>query len=555
MRIGAVILYAGLCLATVAIVDGAEEFAYAGASRLALAAELAAGALLLAAALAAQAWRPRRRFVAPLAAAALAWPLAEWNTPGAGPAFTVGLVLAAAWAPLLAHAALRGPDEARLGRAGTATVAAGWLACVGALGLAPALVFDPVGQGCFGCPANRLLIAADADAWHTLERAGLIAVAGWSAAFVIVAGIRLGRSSPARMRLAAPVLVPAGAAVALLGADALHSLRRGFLANDPVDRWLWAGECAALAATAAGAAWERVRAARTRSTVARLVVELGSSSTTGLQERLADRLGDPSLRLLYASEDGAGWVDGEGRAVALPDDGTPIVTAGRPVAALQHRPGLLADRALLDEVAAGARLALEHERLRVLRAAQLAQLRESRARIVAAADAERARLERDLHDGAQQRVVALALGVGLLRVQSDAPELAAIEDDLRAVIADLRQLAHGLYPSVLAEEGLDAALEVLAEQDSRLVRAEVTEERVEPAVESAAYFLVAEVLQRTTGDVEVGVRREDGAVMIELETTAELRGPLTAIEDRAGAIGGTVAANGRRLHVELPCGS
>jgi signal transduction histidine kinase len=459
--------------------------------------------------------------------------------------------------PLLAQGALLGPDDSR---GGALVVAAGWLACVGLLEVLPATVFDPVAQGCSDCPANRVLLSDDAEAWRTLEQIGLVAAAGWAAAFAAATALRLARSSRARLRLAAPVLVPATGAIALFGADALHSVDRGFLANDPTDKALWAGQCVALALTAAGVAWERVRAGRTRSAVARLVVELGSSSDSGLEARLAARLGDPSLRLRYANDEGTGWVDGQGAAADLPGDATLVVIGDRPVAALVHRSGLLDDPALVDEVAAGSRLALEHERLGALRAAQLGQLRASRARIVAAADAERLRLERDLHDGAQQRIVALALAVRLLRTQTDEPglsdELAGIESELGAAVAELRQIAHGLFPAVLADEGLDAALDVLSEQEPRLIRRAVSEERFAPAVESAAYFLVAEVLQQAAGsDVVVTVRRDDGSVTVEIETDADVSGSLTTLEDRAGALGGTLATNGRSLRAELPCGS
>jgi signal transduction histidine kinase len=553
----AVLLYALVAAATVAIVTSAREFALAGASPLVLVAELGAGALLLVAALAAQAWRPRTRFTAPLAAAALAWPLGEWNSPGAGAGFTVGLALAGSWVPLLAQGALSGPDEAPLRRTGAVAVAAGWLACVGLLALAPATVFDPAAQGCLDCPENLLLLSADGEAWHTLSQIGLAAAAGWVAAVVVLAALRTARAGRARARRAAPVLMPTAAALSLFAADALHGLDRGFQSNDPTDRALRAAQAASLALVAAGVVWERVRARRTRAAVARLVVELGSGGA--LRTRLAARLGDPSLSVLYAGPDGAGWVEGDGSAAQLPAGATLVVAAERPVAALVHRPGLLDDPALADVVAAGSRLALQHERLGALRAAQLAQLQASRARIVATADAERARLERDLHDGAQQRLVALALTIRVLGLSAGpelGAELSALEHEVTAAVAELRQIAHGLFPAVLAEEGLDAALDVLSEQNPRLVRRDVTAERLPPAVEAAAYFLVAAVLtQAAPADVAVAVRRDDDVVNVELETEADLGAALTALEDRAGALGGKLAVDGRRLRAELPCAS
>ena len=138
---------------------------------------------------------------------------------------------------------------------------------------------------------------------------------------------------------------------------------------------------------------------------------------------------------------------------------------------IAHRPGLFADSGLADEVASAVRLALENERLHAELRAQLEELRASRARIVEAGDIERRRLERDLHDGAQQRLVTLSLAVGLaIAEHGDDPKLARAQQELRLLLAELRELAHGIYPVALAEEGLAAAVEALAEQSRVAVR-------------------------------------------------------------------------------------
>ena len=560
MRAAALALYALVAAATVAVVRAEPGLALAG-NATALAAELTVSAALLAAALGASRRRARPRFTAPLAAAGLALPLAEWNSPGAGAALTIGLAASGAWAPLLAHGALRGPDEQPLARAGMAVLVLAYGTAVGVLGVAAAAVFDPAAQGCEACPANRLLVAGDAAAWRSVERAGLALTIAWTGAYALLAAVRLARSTTARRRLTAPVLVPAAVALALAGAQAAHGLGRGVLSNDPVDRVLWAGQLAAVALTAAGVAWERVRARRTRAAVARLVVAFaGAPPPGGLEAQLAATLGDPGLTLLHAVD--GGWVDGEGRTATLaPDREATMIAAGdAPVAAIVHRRGLLADPGQVDELAAAARLALEHERLAALRRAQLAQLRASRARIVAAADAERLRLERDLHDGAQQRLVALAIGVRLVRRAARDPqaerELAAAEEELRAAAAELRELAHGLFPAVLADEGLAAALDVLSEHEPRLVARDLPEDRLAPSLESAAYFVVAEALRRTgDGEVRVEARRRDGVLSVELATDRQLAGPATPIEDRVGALGGSLTITAHRLTAELPCAS
>jgi signal transduction histidine kinase len=566
-RLVPVAVFITVATATVAIVDNRPDIARAGDSAAALAGELAAGALLVVAALAAQAWRPRARFTGPLAAAGIGWLLFEWNSPGAGSAFTAGLVLYAVWPPLLAQAALRGPDERPLGRPAVALLIVAYATSLGMLGLAAAAVYDPLAQGCLDCPDNHLLIASDADSWHELGQLGLVLSVVWTAAFAALACGRLALLSPAGRRVAAPVLVPAAAALALFGAAALHGRERGFLSNDPTDRALWVGEMAALAIVAAGVVWERVRAWRARSALARLVVDLGASPAPGgLEGQLADALGDPSLKLLHNLDGEPGWIDSEGHAAALPSDAdrvaTSVVAGGREVSVLVHRSGLLDDPGFAQEIASAARLAIEHERLHASRGAQLERLRRSRARIVATADTQRRQLERDLHDGAQQRLLTLSIAVRLARRQlggSDPAlehELAAAEDELGVALAELRELAHGLFPMVLTNEGLGAALEVLAEQTPRLLTGALPDGRFPAPVESAAYFVVSEALRRApSGDVTVDARRDGGRLVVDVRAKTELTGEPTAIEDRVGALGGALIADGRHLRAELPCES
>jgi signal transduction histidine kinase len=217
------------------------------------------------------------------------------------------------------------------------------------------------------------------------------------------------------------------------------------------------------------------------------------------------------------------------------------------------------DPALAAEVADAARLALEHERLNAMRRNQLESLRASRARIVATADAERRLLERDLHDGAQQRLATVAVGIRLARRQVASgderldTELGAAEDGLREALGELRELAHGLIPSVLAHEGLKPALEALADRSPRLVVRELPAERFAAPVESAAYFVVAESLRRSgDGDVAVSARRDNGRLLIDLKIAGGSIESTTDLEDR---VGGTLTRTPHHLSVELPCGS
>ena len=402
---------------TVSIVRGEPELALVGDSGAALAVELAAAALVLAAALAT--WRVGVVFPVLLSAAALAWLAAEWNTPGAGAAFTAGLILYAAWPPLLATAALRGLDERPFDRPAAFVVVVAAAAGVGVLGLASTAVFDPARLGVPAVSRQPAVIADAPGLGRTLARTGLALTAAWAAAFAVLATIRIVRASPARRRWSAPVLVPAVVAVGLFGADALHGLDRGFVSNDPTDRALRLAEAGALALVAAGVALARWRTRRTRAALARLVLDIGAAPAPGeLRSWLAESLGDPSLELLHRLDSGE-WIDAEGRPTGLPTapdrETTRVRAGGEDVLAVVHRPGLLDDPALLSELVTTARLALEHEALHAARRARLEELRASRARLVAAADAKRRELERDLHDGAQQRLVALALSIRLAR--------------------------------------------------------------------------------------------------------------------------------------------
>jgi signal transduction histidine kinase len=548
---------------TVAIVRGDPELALSGDSGLALAIEVAVAGLVVAAAVAT--WPSGVMFPVLLAAAALAWLASEWNSPGAGPAFTAGLLLYAAWPPLLVAAALRGLDERPLDRPAAVLVAVSFATGVGVLGLASAAVFDPDAQGCLQCPANLLLITDAPGLGRALGRAGLAITAVWALGFAALATMRLVRASPARRRWSAPVLLPAVAAVALFGADALHGLDRGFLSNDPTDRALRLAEAGALALVAAGVALARWRTRRTRAALATLVLDIGAAPAPGeLRAWLADSLGDRSLELLHRL-DGGEWVDAEGTPTALPRSGdretTRLRAGGDDVLALVHRPGLLDDPGLLSELVTTARLALEHEGLHAARRARLKELRASRARVVAAADAKRRELERDLHDGAQQRLVAVALAIRLARRQIAAGDeeldahLADAEEGVRAAVVQLREVAHGLFPAVLADEGLRAALDELSEDTPRLVPRRLPPRRFPAGVESAAYFAAVESLRSTERDVTVKAVAENGSLRLLISAGPGVHAAMTQIRDRVGAVGGTVTVDGGELLLEMPCES
>jgi signal transduction histidine kinase len=313
------------------------------------------------------------------------------------------------------------------------------------------------------------------------------------------------------------------------------------------------------------------RGNRARASIASLVVELGRSpSPGGVRDALAQMLGDPELQLAYRRTDAETYVDAHGRPLDLAAGPgratTPLLGEGHPIAALMHDARLLDDPGFIEEVVAAARLAIENERFQAEVRAQLESLRASRARIVEAGDTERCRLERDLHDGAQQRLVGVSLALRLARAQIGAnpdpnavAQLDEADAELRQALGELRELAHGIYPAVLADEGLGAALETLAEQSPLSIKLDaVPEERFAPAVEAVAYFLVVETLKRSRAShVTVGAQRRDGRLWIELRGDGELAADLIDLEDRLGALDGQMvvdrAPEQMRLWAHLPC--
>jgi signal transduction histidine kinase len=555
---------------TLALVRRSPEFSFAGASPAGALALLAAGWALIGAGVAFWVRRPASRFGPLLASAGYAWFLLEWNNPGTRSAFvfTIGLCLYAACPALVGHAVLVYPAGRLRSVTERAVVAVAYAGGVLVLGLVPAVLFDPLAQGCGQCPRNLVLVADRGQAATDLRRIGVYFAAGWALALCTLVLARLAR---ARRRPGWPVLAAGGAYLALVTATFAASGNRGLLWNGTLERRLWLSEAAALVFVAAWVALSRVRSRRARSTVAHLVLELAQAPPPGgLRDVLAQIVGDSELVLAYPVGDSGGPVDVDGRTAdpASCPAQTSVVRDGRTVAVLGHAAGLLDDEDLLEQVAAAARLALENERLQAEVRARLEELRASRSRIVATSDAERRRLERDLHDGAQQRMVALALSLRLMRsrLSSDDPQVIAklrdAEADLDRAIAELRELAHGIFPAVLADAGLAVAVRALAEDGPVPIHASgLPERRFAPAVETAAYTVVAEAARAATTALAVRGSERDGLLVVEVETAgAERSLDGLSLEDRVGAIDGRLAVergrDGRvRIRAEFPCGS
>jgi signal transduction histidine kinase len=306
----------------------------------------------------------------------------------------------------------------------------------------------------------------------------------------------------------------------------------------------------------------------------RLAGTLPSASAGSVATALRQAVSDPDLRVLYWAPARDAYVDADGAAAdphALADRRVTVVARrGKPVAALTHSSTIDGER--LDRaLGAALRLALENGQLRAATLAELRELRVSRARIVERADDERRRLERNLHDGAQQRVVSLALLVRMLGNRARDNGTAALagraEALTRATVAELRRVARGIYPAVLADAGLAGAILELAESSTDLpvcVQA-VPAGRYPGTAETTAYLVVASAVadarERHATCVTMSASARDETLTIDVRDDAPSpsRHPVTDLADQIAALAGRLQVepgpDATRIRLELPCGS
>ena len=431
------------------------------------------------------------------------------------------------------------------------------------------------------CPANPLMISDQpgfSDAIFGIQ--SVLGVFGLTAIAVLL--VRRWRAAPVTQRRAlAPVLLVGAATVVLLGLSLLGDVS-GFPDGEAENVIDLAG-LALLASVPFAFLTGLMRSRLSRAAaVSDLVSRLGEADRReALRDALAEGLGDPSLSLVYWVPAQGRYVDAAGHPVELPADGASSVCTyveheGRPVAVICHDASLADEPELVQAVAGAAGLALENERLNVELRARVEELRASRARIVQAADDERRRLERDLHDGAQQRLVTLALNLRLAaaKLETDPEAAAALlsetATELGEATTELRELARGLHPAVLSDRGLRPALEALAGRAPLPVELDASQpERLPEAVESASYFVVAEALtnvaryahasraevsvSRENGEVEVSIR-DDGIGGADPEAGSGLRG----LADRVAALDGRLEVvsppgGGTTVRAVIPC--
>ena len=496
--------------------------------------------------------------------------------------FTVFFIFGDVGYAMVGHSALAYPFGRVTDRAERALVVAGYTTVL----LFPALAalfyeydprhiliqFDPL-------PRDSLInVTAN---WHVVEllqKSQIVIFFGILATlYIALIGRRLWRATPRMRRIQAPLLL-AAIAFAL---RALFECVFTFTDSPVASEYLFWWQSAALIALPIALVAGLLRAQLARAGVGDLLLELEHARPEEIQDALARALDDPRLEVAFWLPERGTYADATGRPVELPDGPERAVTrvddSGEPLAAIVHDPSLLEEPRLVQAAAAAARLALENARLQAETRAQLAEVKQSRARIVSATDEERRRIERDLHDGAQQRLAALALQLRSaqrrLGSKEADPEVAALLDsavaELQAANDELRELVRGVYPAILTEDGLAAALESLALRNPFPIDLDVPEGRFPARVEATAYFVASEGLANVAKHAQaskasVCIARRNGVLSVEISDDGiggaqphEGSG-LSGLSDRVEALGGRLqvrspAGEGTRLVAEIPC--
>jgi signal transduction histidine kinase len=518
-------------------------------------------------------WRrhPTNRIGPLMLSFSLVWFLGRLTFADSALPYTIGLFLPALFFAFFGHALLAFPHGKLGSRPLRGLVAVGYLDTTAVI--AVAILFY---EGNAGDPTNLALVQANdglSDALKNTARG--IGIACFVAILAILA--HRWRHATPRWRRTFALVFWTGAAASALSAVAIVT-RTPYRPLGPIEVVAYI----LIAAVPLALTMDLLRGKLERGAVADLVLELGGTRAPGkLRDALARALHDPSLSLAYWLPERQGYFDVEGRPVEVPEDGgariaTIVVHEGRPVAALVHDAALGDEQQLVDAVGAAAGLALENERLQADLRARLAELRASRARIVDAADSERRRLERNLHDGTQQRLVSISMALGLAesKLNTDPEGAGRILEETRqalgAALQELREFSQGIHPGVLTERGLGPALQELVYLAPMSIELDVpADERLPEVIEATAYYVVAEALANvakyaSADAVSVVVERCNGCALIEVADDGvggadPAKGSgLRGLSDRVAALGGTLAVDsprgrGTRLRAEIPC--
>jgi signal transduction histidine kinase len=522
--------------------------------------------------------RPDNSLGSLMVATGFAWFVGGLSGSDVPALFSVGALFGSVYLVTTMHTLLAAP-QGTLSQGDRRIVIGGYLLVT--VGVIPLfLFFDPSTQ-CEDCPENVFLVEDSETAVNIVGTAinllGIVVIALVLRSLVL----RWRRATRPERRLYAP-MYGAGVAlmIALIGQLSLQSAGSEGNALDmafvislipfALVPYLFVGALLRARFVQGGA-------------VGALMARLGDAqSAGGLREALAEALDDPSLELVYWLPEAHRYVDASGRPVGLPEDDpkravTKVERDGECVAAIVHDATLPEAHEHVQAVGAAAALALDNERLDAELRAKVDELRSSRERMLQIGLEERRRLERDLHDGAQQRLVSMALNIRLARAKLNEDPLAAEQllaaagTELDSALEELRELARGIHPAVLTDRGLATALETLANRAPVPVElGELPDERLPEAVELAAYFVVAEALTNVAKYSEashatVQVERDNGRVVVQVADDGiggadPGRGTgLRGLADRLAVIEGRLEVESEKGHgttvrARIPCG-
>jgi signal transduction histidine kinase len=452
---------------------------------------------------------------------------------------------------------------------------------VGAMGVATAIVLlpqlllaesfavpSPYTSCTSDCPANAFMVTGREPAIFedAMVLAGAVLVIAVMIGVLVRLALRIRDATPLSRRMATPVIAISTLRVALVAVALL---------GREVDPSAWAVEAAAwlvalalpaiaIAFLAAIVSWRLFAG----EALERLAEQLMTApDAPRLQRAVAEALGDPSLQLAFPAGPGiADWLDCWGQPMSLPVPGEGLSVSdvyhdGALVAVIVHDETLDANRRLVEASGTIAGVVLDNQRLIVETDASTRRERRSSARLAAGADRERRRIERDLHDGAQQRLVALGieleLAEGIVRKDPETAikRLRELKGDVDDALEELRSLAHGVYPPLLADRGLVEALRAIAARSPIAVGVEAHDVGRHPAeVEGAVYFCVLEALQNALkhaqGAHRVSIRLEHQADLLRFSVRDDGPGGaiapgsgITNMQDRVAAVGGMVGVS------------
>lgn len=486
---------------------------------------------------------------------------------------TLGTLLTGLWLACLVHAVVGFPSGRLSSAVERALVGFGYVVNVGLnlvyLLVGPSLAMVGVTE------RNVLLVSAHPEAARRIGETTQWLTLAWALVVLGLLVTRAGRATPAARRAYGPAWLAGG--VLCVNVSIIIAAAQGVFAYRDA-YGLWLEVVAALVPVTVAVTLFISRLAEDR--LVALVANLeGAGPGEALRDALRRTLADPSLEIVYLRAGSGGWINELGIPAASPTSrhgraSTPVVREGRPIAALLHEPALLRHPERLRAAIGATALAIDNQQLKSDLRAQLNDLRASRSRIVEAADRERRRVERNLHDGAQQRLVGLALTLRLAARRAGAdPDLTGLlgeaAGELDDALAELRELARGIHPAIVTDAGLAGALEALAERSGVPVALDVDGVDSLPGhVAVGAYYVAAEALANTNrhaGATRVTVRARVTEDALNLAVVDDGRGGAAAgsgsglegLTDRVGSLGGVLSIDsqdgrGTTISAEIP---